>query len=52
MKKQYQIPELKLKNLSSTDVITTSPLSDEAVKSDDVWAISPWKSEVSNNGEN
>ena len=52
MKKQYQIPELKLKNLSSTDVITSSPLRDSVDKSDGEWGFNPWVSEVSNNGEN
>ncbi len=41
MRKQYQIPELEIKNLSSTDVITTS-LSNSIDKRDDEWGLNPW----------
>lgn len=52
MKKQYQIPDLEIKILSSTDMITTSPLSDSVDKSDGEWGFNPWVSEVTNYEKN
>lgn len=52
MKKQYHIPNLEIKIFSSTDMITTSPLSDSVDKSDGEWGFNPWVSEGTNYEKN